>query len=310
VSVVMTVYNGLPYLRQSIQSILDQTLTDWRCVIVDDGSTDGSSEYLDAICDDRFTIIHQANQGTAAAANRGLQLCDTEFVARIDADDIAFPERLQRQVEYMRAHPEVGLLGTQVAPLGEAGPGRSLALPTGHDEIYRALRRGHHALSHSSVMIRMAILKQIGGYWTKPLFDDWDMMIRVGEHSKLANMTEVLHYYRVHRGSLNGSAMYKVRLSIDYACELARRREQDEPEISVAEFEASRRKRYAWQRQYEKVEHYALSQYRIAVADICGGQPTLGRLRLAWAALLSPGLTVRRLMRIARVILPSRRARA
>src|ERR1044072_6788573 len=236
VSALMTVYNGMPYLPLAVESVLRQSLRNFKFIIVNDGSTDAGVDYLNSLSDCRVQVVHQENQGTGPAANRGLQLCATEFVARIDPDDIAFPERLERQLHCLRSHPEVGLVGTQVAPLGEAGPGRSLALPTRHQEIYRDMRRGHHALSHSSVMIRTAVLGHIGGYWTKPLFDDWDMMIRIGEHSKLANFPEVLHYYRVHRGSLNGSAMYKVRLSIDYACELARRRENKLPEISVAEF--------------------------------------------------------------------------
>jgi hypothetical protein len=126
------------------------------------------------------------------------------------------------------------------------------------------------------------------------------MMIRVGEASQLANLDEILHYYRVHRASLNGSSMYRVRLSIDYACELARRRERNLPEISVVQFEARRRARPVLERRLELLEHYALSQYRMAIADICGGRPIWGRLRLAWSAICSPGLTVRRIARMLR----------
>jgi glycosyltransferase involved in cell wall biosynthesis len=302
----MTVYNGLPYLPLAVESIRRQTLRDFRFVIVNDGSTDGSADYLNALRDGRITVVHQENQGTGRAANRGLQLCNTDFIARIDADDIAFPTRLERQRRFLIDRPCVGLAGTQVAPLGEAGPGRSLALPTGHDAIYRALRKGHHALSHSAVMIRASVLRRVGGYWTKPLYDDWDMMIRVGEVSRLANLREVLHYYRVHRGSLNGSSMARVRLSIDYACELARRREQQLPEISPEDFESQRRMRPVLARAWEKLNNYALSQYRIAMADICGAQPLSARLRLAWAAACSPGLAARR---VSRLLLYSRSSR-
>jgi glycosyltransferase involved in cell wall biosynthesis len=300
VSVLMTVFNGMPYLPLAVASVLSQTLRDFRFVIVNDGSTDGSVDYLNGLTDSRVTVVHQENQGTGPAANRGLQLCDTEFVARIDADDVAFPTRLERQHQFLTRHAEVGLAGTQVAPLGEAGAGRCLALPTKHEAICRALHNGRHAMSHSSVMIRASILKSIGGYWTQPLFDDWDMMIRVGEVSRLANLNEVLHYYRVHRGSLNGSSMDRVRLSIDYACESARRRRNGLPPISIETFKQQRDARPWWRQRWDGLENYALQQYRVASADMYGGRPLRGRARLAWAAVCAPQLTAARIARVVR----------
>jgi glycosyltransferase involved in cell wall biosynthesis len=297
VSVLMTVYNGLPYLPLAVESVLRQTLREFQFVIVNDGSSDGSEDYLNGLTDARIAIVHQENQGTGPAANRGLQLCNTDFVARIDADDIALPTRLERQHRFLTDHSDVGLAGTQVAPLGEAGVGRSLALPTGHEAICHALCHGRHALSHSSVMIRSSVLKSIGGYWTQPLFDDWDMMIRVGEVSRLANLNEVLHYYRVHHSSLNGSSMDRVRLSIDFACELARRRSGGLPPISVEAFKQQRAARPWWQRRWERLQNYALQQYRAASADLYGGRPLRGRARLAWAAACAPQLAAERIAR-------------
>src|SRR5215207_1243408 len=89
VSVLIPVYNGMPYLRQAIESIFAQTLTNWQCVIVNDGSRDGTRDYLASIDDPRFLILEQENAGISAAINRGLQHCTARYVARLDADDIA-----------------------------------------------------------------------------------------------------------------------------------------------------------------------------------------------------------------------------
>ena len=121
----MPVYNGFPFLEQAIKSVLDQTLHAWQCVIVNDGSTDDTRAFLESIHDDRFLVVHQENAGIAAAVNRGLEHCCGRYVARLDADDIGLPTRLAEQQTFLDAHPEVALVGTQVAPMGSAPSGRA-----------------------------------------------------------------------------------------------------------------------------------------------------------------------------------------
>lgn len=299
-SVLMTVYNGMPYLPASVECVLEQTYADFQFVIVNDGSTDGTADYLASLNDPRVAVIHRENGGTAAAANQGLGHCAGEYLARVDADDISLPERFAKQVAFLDAHPEVGLVGTQMAPLGDAGVGRSLKLPTGHDEIYKAMIEGRHGLGHANVMLRTQMLKDLGGYWSLRLQDAWDMMLRMGERAKLANLPEVLHHYRVHTGSLNGKGMRRMRNSIDYACELARRRNSGKPEITYVQFEAERNARPLAVRAWESVNLHARCQYRLALAEMHGGRRAKGYARMAWAALCSPELTIERLARIIR----------
>lgn len=301
-SVLMTVYNGMPYLPKSVDTVLEQTYGDFEFVIVNDGSTDGTAEYLDGLTDKRVQVIHRENGGTAAAANQGLKSCHGEYIARVDADDIALPTRFEKQVAYLDAHPEVGLLGTQMAPLGDAGVGPSLSLPTTHSAIYEGLMAGRHALGHANIMMRTALLKEIGGYWSHPLQDAWDMMLRMGEVADLANLSEVLHHYRVHTGSLTGSRMRKMRLSIDYARELARRRNEGLQPVSLVHFQTERNQRPALARLLDEADLHARQQYRVAVGEMYSGRPVRGRLRLAWAAICAPRLTCER---IARVLLRS-----
>jgi glycosyltransferase involved in cell wall biosynthesis len=300
VTVLMTVYNGMPYLPAAVESVLGQTLRELRFVIVDDGSTDGTADYLRGIADPRVVVLRQENRGTAAAANFGLQHCETDFVARMDADDIALPTRLERQRDFLLAHPEVGLLGTQVAPLGSVRTGRSMRLPTAHAAIDGALLAGRHALAHSSIMMRSALLKRLGGYWSLPLVDDWDMMLRMGETAELANLDDVLHLYRFHEGSLNGKGMRRMRFSVEYACELARRRRGGQPPISPEVYEMQLRSRPWWRRAYESLDLHGRCQYRLAQAELYGRRPLRGKLRLSWAAACSPGLTLARIRRVFR----------
>ncbi|MFK7767897.1 MAG: glycosyltransferase family 2 protein [Mariniblastus sp.] len=298
ISVLMTVFNGMPYLKDSIQSVLNQSHTDFQFVIVDDGSTDATVAYLDSLNDPRVTICRQSNQGTAAAANQGLKLIDTDFVARMDADDVAMPDRLEKQLAFMLNHPAVGIVGSQVAPIGESGVGKSLNLPQTHESIFETMMAGRHGLAHSSIMIRTSVLKQLGGYWQLPLIDDWDMMLRMGENSELANLPDVLLNYRVHSGSLNGSSMWRMHRHISFAIDRAKRRQNGETEISFKDFEDSLSNRPLRHRLAEKMHVFAMTHYRLAVADIHGGRKIKGYARLVWSAICSPSRTIHRIGRI------------
>ena len=297
VTVLMTVYNGMPYLPQAVESILDQSLEDFRLVIVDDGSTDDTASFLASLDDPRIHIITQLNRGTAAAANHGLKFVETPFVARMDADDIADQDRLAKQLAFLQDHPEVGLVGAQVAPVGDHGHGRSLNLPTTHTGIFEALMTGRHGLAHSVTMMRTAVLKKIGGYWNLPLIDDWDMMLRMGEASQLANIDEVLLLYRVHSGSINGQSMWRMHREIGYSVECAKRRQSGSPPITFQEFE-QQMNRLPWiVRVSERIHVHGMANYRLAIADIHGQRKLSGYLRLAYAALCSPGRTLHRMGR-------------
>jgi len=300
-SVLMTVYNGMPYLPAAVGSILDQSYDDFEFVIVNDGSTDDTAKYLADLADVRVKVIHRENGGTAAAANEGLTHCTGEYIARVDADDISLPTRFAQQVAFLDSHPQVGLVGTQMAPLGDAGVGASLRLPTQHQEIYQALLDGRHGLGHANIMMRTNLLKQIGGYWSLRLQDAWDMMLRMGEVAQLANLPTVLHHYRVHTGSLNGKGMRRMRTSIDFARELARRRQAGLPALSFAQYEAQQSSRPLVRRVWEAVGLHARCQYRLALAEIHGGRRLVGYGRMVWAAICAPELTFERLARIAKL---------
>jgi glycosyltransferase involved in cell wall biosynthesis len=297
VSVLMSVYNGMPYLRQAVESVRAQTWPDWQLVVVDDGSSDGSGDYLAALADERVTIIRQANQGLAAALNHGLRYCRGEFVARLDADDVAAPTRLAEQLAFLRRNPQVGMVGTQFRYFGERRTGKPSRLPCDHRRILTALSRGEHAIVHSSIMARSELLGRLGGYWRSGVAEDWDLYLRLGEVTRLANLDRVLVSVRVHGGSINGSQVAEVRRRIGFACEQARRRREGKHPLAYEQFLVSRRAAGTWRRFADRLNAYAMAQYRLALAETLGVRPLRGYARLAWAALCAPGRTTQRLAR-------------
>ena len=303
VTVMMTVYNGMPYLPEAVDSIFDQTLQDFQFIIINDGSTDGSQNYLTRLEDPRVHVIYQENRGRGAALNEGLKICDTEFLALMDADDIALPTRLETQLIYLRTHSRIGLVGTQIAYIGVNGrKGFSPPLPYEHADIYGDLFRMRYSFCHGSMMCRTRILKDIGGYRFQSTGEDVDIFLRMGEAARLANLDKVLYLVRIHRKSLVTTQPDENRTHCAYARHCAQRRAKGSPEISFNEFVAGQRDRPFWKRAAEAMDLYALTHYRLAMADIFGSSSVKGHARLVWAALSSPQWTLQRIYRTLRKV--------
>jgi glycosyltransferase involved in cell wall biosynthesis len=208
ISVLVPVYNAGPYLQEMLASLQRQTYTDYEVVLVDDGSTDGSAEILDeaARADQRLRILRlPKNQGIVGALNHGLQACRGEFVARMDADDIALPDRLMQQVAHLEAHPDVAALSTGLAYIDAAG--RSLARvrrPLPVDHLLRA-----NPLLHPTVMLRRQIL-DAGGLRYRPEFalaEDYYLWMELSRHGRLASLDEVMVLYRLSPTALRSSRL-------------------------------------------------------------------------------------------------------
>jgi len=283
-----------------VESILRQSLGDFTFLIINDGSTDGSRDYLDRLSDPRVRVVHQSNRGCGGALNVGLAMCDSEFVARMDSDDVAGPCRLESQLDFLRRHKDVGMVGTQIAFLGVGGTtGFSPPMPCDHQEIYADLLRGRLSLRHPSVMYRISVMKRIGGYGIDRDGEDFGMFLRMGEVSKLANLEEVLLLYRVHLGNVTVKTMGLIRGHVAHECHCARQRAGGLAEVTFDEFTAERP---FGQRIADRMDCYALTQYWRALAEILSASEFKGYTRLGWSALCSPRLTWQRLCREARKI--------
>jgi len=203
VSVVMTVLNPHPlYFPEAVRSILEQTLEDWELIIIEDPSPRCGRDFLNDICDQRIRYHRNTHRTSLVAQrNRGLSEARGEFMAVLDADDIAEPTRLQRQVEYLQAHPKIGVVGSQVCVIDADGkPTGYRSFPTDHDNILQALQCTV-SVCQGSAMFRRALVREVGGYHfsEEGTVEDYDLLSRlVVQGVRLANLPQPLLRYRFH----------------------------------------------------------------------------------------------------------------
>lgn len=215
ISVVMPVYNARRYLAEAIESVLAQTLDDFEFICVDDGSTDGSSAILSdyARRDARVRIVSRPNTGVWKALNDGIEASRGKLIARMDADDVSLPQRFEKQVAFLDAHPEVVAVGCPVLIIDADGaPLREMPHPPRltHDEIDSAhLTGGGQVFFHPTLLFRRDALEQVGLYRNWPAAQDLDLFLRLAEIGKLANIPDVLLKYRQHMGSVGHAKMAK-----------------------------------------------------------------------------------------------------
>jgi len=304
VTVIMATHNAMPYLPLAVDSILNQRMTNWRLVIVDDASSDNSVAYLRSLTDTRIIVRRlSSNSGQGVARNRALEDCETPFVAVMDADDVSHPNRLAAQIEFLNAHPSVGAVGTQFTYLGTRGRiGFGAPLPCEHADIFDNLLNGKHAIVNGSACYRTPLIKACGGYATSRAGEDWDIYLKLSERCRLANLEERYYFYRVHRASTNATRLAEVQLQCAFASHNARRRLAGLPETSLETYEAELRGRPWPERVSSRMRLVARGLYRRGVSDVLTGHAFTGYGRLVAAALMSPALTTSRLGRVAQSV--------
>jgi len=207
VSVVMSVFNGERFLREAVESILNQSFRDFEFVIIDDGSKDASASILGEYerCDPRVRVYHQQNRGLVESLIRGCALAQGKYIARMDADDVAVRDRLMWQVEFMESNPGVGILGGLVEFIDAAGSrGHPVRYPLRDAEIQQALLLRRPSFCHPALVLRKEVLVSVGGY--RKLFveaaEDYDLWLRLAEQCELANLGTVILSYRIHPNQL------------------------------------------------------------------------------------------------------------
>ena len=199
-SVAMAVYNNAPFLAEAIDSILAQTMGDFEFLIVNDGSTDGSAAIIDSFArrDKRIRAIHQPNRGLVPSLNLMIEKARAPLIARMDGDDISLPNRFERQLAFLDANPDYGVVGTSTHDIDEHG---RLSLnedfhPLDHDAFRAALETGPW-LCHPSVVMRRDVVRAAGGY--RAAFrhcEDYDLWLRLSEATKLCTIPDRLFHYR------------------------------------------------------------------------------------------------------------------
>jgi glycosyltransferase involved in cell wall biosynthesis len=207
VSVLMAVHDGAPWVREAVMSVLTQTAPDLELIVIDDASDDATPDLLAAVSDARLRVERQRNrEGLTRSLNRALGMARAPLVARLDADDVALPERFARQRAVFDAQPAIGLLGTGAREVDASGFAVAVLRPPADDAgIRRALIR-RNPFVHSSVMARRSIVEQAGGYDPRfPVAQDYDLWMRVSRLSRLANVPEPLVIRRLLPGRISES---------------------------------------------------------------------------------------------------------
>ncbi len=222
----MPVYNCEAFVQAAIDSVMGQTFADFEFIIINDGSTDGTSALLlkAASRDARVQVVSRKNRGIIASLNEGLDLARGDLIARMDGDDLCLPDRFARQVAFLDANPHIAVVGGQTMMVDPAArPLTSIPLPLSHDDILGNFFNGAVGLWHPTVMFRRAIALEIGGYGTRyEHAEDIDFFLRFSEHGQLGNLADTLLHYRLHPKSIgstksNAQAMASYRATSDAA---------------------------------------------------------------------------------------------
>jgi len=203
----MPVYNSRPFVGAAIDSILTQTFGDFVFYIVDDGSTDGSGDLVAerAARDTRIRLIRQDNLGIVASLNRMLALVDGTFVARMDADDIALPDRFARQLGRMEVDAQLGALGTQFVEIDAAGRriAGGFAMPVGTALVHAELEQ-RQPIANPTAMFRTQVLRDAGLYREAFRYcEDYDLFLRLSQISRIDNLPDALLLYRRSPGQMS-----------------------------------------------------------------------------------------------------------
>ena len=219
ISVVIPAYNGAEFLAETLSSLAKQTFRDFEVVLVDDGSSDGTAEIADRFSNEMSmrVLVNTKNIGIAASLNRGIAESDSVFIARLDADDLAHPNRLAQQLNFLETSPDIDLCGTHMLTFksGNASADSVLEYPTSDASIKTMLLQ-QNALSHPSILMRRSFIVDVGSYDSECDFvEDYDLWCRgvlVGK--RYANMEQHLTFYRVHPGQI-GQSKFKLQRERD-----------------------------------------------------------------------------------------------
>jgi glycosyltransferase involved in cell wall biosynthesis len=207
VSVIMPVYNAEQYLSDSIKSILSQTFEDYEFIIIDDGSTDSSVKIIQSFKDARISFLqNEKNLGITATLNKALGISRGEYICRMDADDIALNNRLEKQIEFIRAHKSISIIGTQATLIDEKGQiiGEEIVPETSKD--INRMKFIHNPFIHGSVLWRSSLIERFGIYDSRRRHtEDYDLWLRYTKQEEGFNLKDKLIFRRIHSESITVS---------------------------------------------------------------------------------------------------------
>ena len=201
ISVLMPVYNAGRFIAEAIDSILNQSFKPFEFIIIDDGSTDNSVAIIESYKDPRIKLFrNERNMGISPTLNKGIALASCELIARMDADDISHPQRLQKQFGYMKRNPDCALLSTWARVISEDN--KFIRLERYRSNFYYYNLTFECWMYHPTIMFRKSAVEEVGMY-SMPYSEDYDLFWKVSTRFRIGNLGEALVDYRISSTSLN-----------------------------------------------------------------------------------------------------------
>jgi glycosyltransferase involved in cell wall biosynthesis len=293
----MPVLNARPFLKDSLESILSQSFSQFELIVVDNGSTDGSKEYAESFSDPRIRVISESQKGAAHAINAGIAASTADMLAVMDADDMSDRDRLLIQLAYMREHPDTVLLGTRFAFL--IGKNVVPVAPPlmHHRQIRKALLQGVPAMSEGSTMFRAAAAKKIGGHRLNGPAHDFDFFLRMSEIGIVHNLPATLYYYRLHDTSSTTITTTYITEHKKFAVACAIAREAGVPEPQFDDFRREWRIRPRLSKLADRARDISAQLYRSAIIQRGNGKVFSPGLSVICSAALNPRVALWRVKR-------------
>lgn len=218
VSVVMPAYNAEKYIAEAIDSILNQTFTDFEFIIINDGSTDKTKDIILSYSDPRIVYLeNEKNSGIVVTLNKGLERALGEYIARMDADDISYPERFERQVMFLDSHEHIGVVGSALQIFGDGIDNQNLFFSDTKEKL-KADLLFNSCLAHPTVMFRHSLIQNSSEFYDIRFagIEDYDLWWRLAQITDLGCINEVLLRYRMHEKQITkdkSAARFKRSLS-------------------------------------------------------------------------------------------------
>lgn len=302
VSVYMSVYNGERFVAESIESVLAQTFTDFELVIVDDGSTDGTPGVLRSFDDDRIVLFSPGRMGVSAASNYALARCRADLVARLDADDLMEPERLERQVAFLAQHPELAGAASFFWWIDEAGVVRG-AEDTPLETLEAVERHvafgGRLGYAHSTLLLRRDAVMAVGGYDSRfDTIEDVELCLRLYEAGyPILVLPERLVRFRIHDSSTSATRDREQYFLLEAVFGNFQRRRRGLPPLPVEHYrERAERRPFSRLVAESRITSRRLRRRHLQLK--LHDRPALAAMTLLAAALLDPGASAARMRRV------------
>ncbi|HLZ66863.1 MAG TPA: glycosyltransferase [Aliidongia sp.] len=304
VSVVMPIYNGAAFLAESIETVLAQTMADFELILVDDGSTDETARIIAAYAarDRRIVALAKANSGISDTLNQGLAVARADWIARLDSDDLMLPERLERQLAFVEANPDVIAAGSYYEIIDAAGRNRGsrMPLPRTREELAGFLAaREPLSFLHPSMIYRRRAALELGGYekQTEPAEDVALFARMLATGAPILIQPEILLRYRVHANAVSSRNATRQFMSVCWTYHNFYAARDGKPPLTYEAYMEHIRRRPLGERLALRLRLLSDGLYRRSATALVGGRRASALAYLAAASALRPAKAIRRALR-------------